>query len=209
MEIQDSLPERRNLIIISLAFIIYFYAGGQFTGEEIKLVVINAKFTKPLVLQIIVWLGFFYCIWRYWLVTRGEFLKSYAVDTNGFLYLDTQLKYIQDRCPVKIVTGASYDYSLNFLGFKGCLIEADIVYNRSYSANIALSTIQDTNLRKIEFYIRKHGEPPRYKVRFNDISGIAISLVTFFKVATTRPSVTLFLMPYLLVTIAIGGALTI
>ena len=206
MEIQDSLPERRNLVIISLAFIIYFYAGGQFTGEEVKLIMINAKFTKPWVLELIVWLGFVYCIWRYWLVTKGKFSHNFRVDLNDFRYSSIILRHIESRCPVRINNKASYNYSIQNINFKRWLLSADILYNRQYK-NTDLVKVP-APYTKIEYYLRKHGGPQNYKVHFTDIAGVSLSVYIFLRVALTRPSSTLFLMPYLLATIAIGGAIT-
>lgn len=78
MAFQDANPERRNLSLTSLAFIVYFYAGGRFDESEVTLSVINASFDRPLVLAVIAWLALFWFIYRYWLVHSGDFSSNFT-----------------------------------------------------------------------------------------------------------------------------------
>ena len=82
MAIQDSIPERRNLLLISLCFIIFFLGGGSFPKDEIRLLVISVCFSRPEVLGIIVWLVFFWFLYRYWVVHRHLFLSEYREEIN-------------------------------------------------------------------------------------------------------------------------------
>jgi len=70
--IQDGFAERRNLIVISLAIIVYYWAGGSLDDEStIRLVLMNVKFHYPLVLFTFVWFLFLYFIFRYWVTSKS------------------------------------------------------------------------------------------------------------------------------------------
>lgn len=66
MPISDSNPERRNLVLISLAFILFYAAGGSFDGEKITLLVVNLQFSRPEVLTIFVWVFLFWFALRFY-----------------------------------------------------------------------------------------------------------------------------------------------
>jgi len=70
MPISDSSPERRNLILISLAFIFYYAAGGGFHGDEIRFFVVNLQFSKPEVLGIFAWVLIFWFALRFYQKTH-------------------------------------------------------------------------------------------------------------------------------------------
>ncbi|MEZ5691222.1 MAG: hypothetical protein R3D71_06125 [Rickettsiales bacterium] len=53
---QDSIPERRNLMITSMVFIIYFWGGGRFENNEIRLPFISVHFENIYVLAILSWI---------------------------------------------------------------------------------------------------------------------------------------------------------
>lgn len=70
MPISDSSPERRNLILISLAFILYYAAGGRFHGGEIRFFVVNLQFSKPAVLGMFAWVLLFWFALRFYQKTH-------------------------------------------------------------------------------------------------------------------------------------------
>lgn len=70
MPINDSSPERRNLVLTSLAFILFYAAGGSFHDEEIKLLVVNLQFSKPEILAIFVWVLLFWFALRFYQKTH-------------------------------------------------------------------------------------------------------------------------------------------
>ena len=62
---EDSYPERRNLIVTSLGFIAFSFAGGDLNDGVVQLGVINAKFNHPDFLIVLVWIIFAWFIYRY------------------------------------------------------------------------------------------------------------------------------------------------
>jgi hypothetical protein len=69
MAIQDSNPERRNLLVLSLCFIVFFLGGGAFSKGEVRLQVITVTFSRPEILSLIIWLLLFWFLYRYWVIS--------------------------------------------------------------------------------------------------------------------------------------------
>lgn len=65
MAVEDSQPERRNLVITSLSIIVFYLAGGQFTDNTVNLQVVNIRFEKTEVLAGFVWLMLLWFAFRY------------------------------------------------------------------------------------------------------------------------------------------------
>lgn len=64
----DPYHHRRNLILTSLAFLLYFLAGGHIYGEEaqIRLSIVNVGISRPWVLGVFAHLALFWFAFRYW-----------------------------------------------------------------------------------------------------------------------------------------------
>ena len=76
MPISDTNVERRNLVVSSLCFILFYIGDGQIDNNEIRLQIINVKFLQPCVLAYFAWgmLGWF--LLRYWQINKGQ-IKNY------------------------------------------------------------------------------------------------------------------------------------
>lgn len=105
MAIQDSDPERRNLMVTSIAFIAFYYGGGSFPDSTVRLQVINAHFSKPAVLCVIAWLSFLWFIYRYWQTHNGNFTKLFKREFT----LWSGKKYIRNYINTKINQNISSD----------------------------------------------------------------------------------------------------
>ena len=92
---EDSNPERRNLIVTSLAITVFIVAGGHFNGE-VQLQVINAKFYRQSALVWFVWLAFIWFWYRYWLKNRTEFSKKFNEEIKRFLNDDRLVEIIKE-----------------------------------------------------------------------------------------------------------------
>jgi hypothetical protein len=81
--IQDTNPERRNLVVLSLAIIIFYLADGSVVGDDLRFLIANIKFNKPDVIAIFIWaaLGWFFL--RYWQVNRGKYLQEHMQEIKG------------------------------------------------------------------------------------------------------------------------------
>ena len=76
MAIQDADPERRNLMVCSLAFIVYYYAGGKPIEPEIRLHVVNVMFENTVALAIFAWTMLLWFGLRYWQTHQYEYKKA-------------------------------------------------------------------------------------------------------------------------------------
>lgn len=71
MAIQDNCPERRNVIVMSMAAITYFVADGSFNGG-IKLPIFSLELHNPLAAVIIFWCVYSWVVFRYYLQFANE-----------------------------------------------------------------------------------------------------------------------------------------
>ena len=93
---EDSNPERRNLIVTSLAITFFIVAGGHFNGE-VQLQVINAKFYRQSALVWFVWLAFIWFWYRYWLKNRKVFGQKFHDEIKRFLKDERIVEIIKER----------------------------------------------------------------------------------------------------------------
>lgn len=87
MAIEDSNPERRNLVVLSMA-IIAFYVGGceiPATGE-IELPLIKLKFTDAYHLAWLIWITLFWFAFRYWMENKFYLLDGFFLELNQEKY---------------------------------------------------------------------------------------------------------------------------
>ena len=74
MPISDSNPERKNLIITSIAFILFYVAGGRFDGDEIRIIVVNLSFSRPEALVAFSWVLLFWFCLRFYQKSNKKFI---------------------------------------------------------------------------------------------------------------------------------------
>ena len=90
MAISDTSPERRNLTILSLGFIIFYLAGGKVTDETVRIMVINLSFDKPHILANFAWVILLWFCLRFW-------------QKHGFsLWASLKEEIISDGTPVSV-----------------------------------------------------------------------------------------------------------
>ena len=104
MPIHESVPERRNLLLLSIGIIVFYLAGGQLTDEVIRIHIINVRFSNPNVLIYLVWGLLFWFCYRYWLVLQDSWREAYlnelTSDDCRFIYYDYLLKkfHLNEDC---------------------------------------------------------------------------------------------------------------
>jgi hypothetical protein len=203
LSLQDSLPERRNLTLVALAFIAFFYGGGQLTENEVRLIIINVSFTKPTVLSLMAWLSFIWFIWRYWLVTKGGFIPKFKdelinVAKNKFTY-----RYVSARTPYKFQ---------DFIGLSPPPGTVNYAWNGNFTlkkmilqATIKHYSLYNSNNEQFKLHLKNNPQPD-FIVRFNDVLGIIYIVYAFIKTIISRDSFSTYVSPYILTLIAILGA---
>ncbi|HHF3026171.1 TPA: hypothetical protein ACPJ0Z_004472 [Vibrio diabolicus] len=197
MAIQDSNAERRNLIMISMSLIVFFYSGGTFTDETIRLQVVNVHFSRPLVLVVIVWAVFFWSLYRYWLIHNGEFSSKFMAEIRQMKNDRVILKYIERKQGIKFIEYPQTDgYVIDTIVFdNGVLVpELSMAHNVKWS--------NDRSLQSYSF--NKDLDFDRF-IRFNSASGLLTQVLLLLKCAFSKKSFSDYLAPYLLALLAILG----
>jgi hypothetical protein len=128
MAIQDSNAERRNLMVTSIGFIAYFYAGGSFSDSNVRLQVINADFSKPEILSVMAWSAFIWFLYRYWSTHSGDFTKHF----QGELYELRSKSYIKSyalkRLGCELLLGQNDGYKVSELDWGGGCLKIGLTY---------------------------------------------------------------------------------
>lgn len=86
MAIQDADAERRNLVVTSLAFLIFYLADGKVSGSSIALQVVPVTFGNTLALVVFVWAMLLWFALRYWQTHRAHYsqaLRTYCGTFNS------------------------------------------------------------------------------------------------------------------------------
>jgi hypothetical protein len=88
MAIEDSNPERRNLVVLSMAIIAFYVGGCEITDGVIELPLIKLKFTDPYHLAFLVWVMLFWFAFRYWVQHSAEIGRIFRSEISGESYLN-------------------------------------------------------------------------------------------------------------------------
>ncbi|MEJ1385794.1 MAG: hypothetical protein RPV21_15705 [Candidatus Sedimenticola sp. (ex Thyasira tokunagai)] len=112
MAIQDSDAERRNLVMTSLGFIIYFVADGHIINDELKIQLLNIGFNNSHILGVAAWVMLFWFAMRYWQTHKGQALKTLVSDISHVAYQGNKslLIWYTEKC-----TGLSFEQNNGFV----------------------------------------------------------------------------------------------
>ena len=80
MPVSDTNPERRNLILMSLAFIIFYAGGGKLAEDTMRLMFVNITFSKPYVLAYFAWAMLMWFCLRFWQKSGFKFWSSLTTE---------------------------------------------------------------------------------------------------------------------------------
>jgi hypothetical protein len=95
MPIQDTNSERRNLVVVSLAFIIFVAAGGKVVTPGVRLLLLDVRFENADVLVAFAWILLFWSAWRYWLTNRGGAKERFTREMHQNVRSRWVLKYLE------------------------------------------------------------------------------------------------------------------
>ena len=200
MAIQDSDPERRNLVVASLAFITFFFAGGSFPESSIRLQVINADFSKPEILSYIAWCTFCWFIYRYWLTHRGDFVLGFSSDFNEWRNKYYITNYVNNHFNQEMHPNeSSQEYHAAGMGWSG----GSVMITCNF-ANIS----RDINgkLRSTGSIRGKSAKKTEY-IKLTNLKGWILAARATGSCILTKPSFSNYVVPYILAIIAIFGAI--
>lgn len=80
MAIQDPDPERRNLLVTSLAFVMYYLAGGHVADNNVRVQIVNITFDNKLALAVFAWVMLLWFAFRYWQTRESTFFHSFLAE---------------------------------------------------------------------------------------------------------------------------------
>ena len=81
---QDQNPERRNLLVASIGFLLYFLAGGTLADDVVRIQLINLKFENPAIFATFAWMILLWFLFRYWLLHSGKFEREFKKELLKF-----------------------------------------------------------------------------------------------------------------------------
>jgi hypothetical protein len=77
---QDSNPERRNLTVLSVAIIIYYFAEGNVDPSHLRLGLLDMHFNEPGNLVIAMWVMLLWFLYRHFVVNYEVFCNELKKD---------------------------------------------------------------------------------------------------------------------------------
>lgn len=94
MPIYDNNPERRNLIVASLCFIIFVLAGGHVDDSAVRLLVVNVAFDRPIILAIFAWLILIWFALRYWQLHKRKVKTTFIDEIKNTAHSKSVVVYL-------------------------------------------------------------------------------------------------------------------
>lgn len=187
MAVSDSSPERRNLILTSMAFITFYAAGGELTDQNLKLFFISIHFTRPEVLAVLSWATLIWFGMRFYQKHAFAYWEN-LVDEIGEVpvpkklanYAINQIKKEIEETNSDVLNGKTIFVSHPFLDGNQLYMVCSLKNHRN--STVMDRSIEIKGLRKLLF--------------------ISFSA---FRLAVTRNAFAEFIVPYLLFLIAISG----
>ncbi len=100
MAIQDIDPERRNLMVTSLGFIIFYLGEGKMESDKLTLPLVNIEFKNTVFLASMAWIMLFWFVFRYW-QTRDMETVAFARDIGDIADKDFQIRVVEEKTGLK------------------------------------------------------------------------------------------------------------
>lgn len=197
MTIHDTSPERRNLMVASLTFIAYFYAGGSFPDSNVRLQVINASFEKPEILALMAWIAFSWFLYRYWQTHTGQFSKEFREELSEWQGKKYISSYAYKRIDQDQVSSEDEGFHLNNMRWDRGSIILYFIHAKKVSRN---------SKGKITSYQDATNKINRDPIRMTDFWGWVLALRATIACMLKYPSFSNYVVPYLLAASAIVGA---
>lgn len=194
MAIDDSSPERRNLTIISLAFIVFTLADGEFLNDTMQLQVINVKFNRPDVLIIFAWAMLFWFTYRYWLVHRGKFKTEFRQEFTSYAAHPIIEKFVSKKLNGKLISDDEDGYRVFDIWWENWLIRIRAQYTGKISRHPN---------RKYASHENPAIKQPDKQARLQGINGWFYGLLVTALSMLKNPSFSGYVVPYILAIFAI------
>lgn len=186
MSIQDSSPERRNLLVLSMGIIIFYLAGGEFIDQSVRLQIINVKFANPDMLKSIVWVLLLWFIFRYWVTMRGTWSNPFYSEVNYLPAKDSIIySYIVKRFDLTDDLSNALDNDRHYV-----LVDSN------------QNPTSETRLKFKHVYKTAKGQANDF-ISATTIMDKLVVMATIIRALIFKPTLTTYFMPYFLAAIAI------
>lgn len=185
-------------MVASIAFIVFFFAGGQLADDVVRIHVVNVKFQNPIVLAVIAWLMLFWFVYRYWLTHSGIFKKEFAKELVAWSNKPFVRRYIGQSLGQPIVEDAEEGYHVQQIELRGLFL-----FGRYRHA----ASVSRSETGEIASYRQTRVEHQEGEVRFHGVKGLAIACRVLAECFYLKPSFSNYAVPYVLFVMALlGGA---
>lgn len=196
MAVQDSDPERRNLMVVSMAFIVYFYAGGNFPESEVRLQVINANFSNPQVLGIIAWVLLFWFLYRYWQKHSGSFSEGFKSEIHSCYTREYFSKYVSKKTGYSIIKDEDEGFHIHGMKREDGIIGIQYCYVSNVRRDEKTGGISSWSNQK---------DAARGVVYLDDAWGRILNIRVNIECCVLHPSFANYVVPYIVFSLALLG----
>lgn len=196
MPLQDSDPERRNFLVASILFIIYFYGGGKVVGDQVKLPLVNLEFENMVFLAVFAWVALFWFAYRYQITHAKSFRSAFMRELHDF----TSVKFIIEALAADLNIPMALDDKDGLYMHGFCYGKHSIVVHCKYAESLS----RDPTTRQPQGYQGLTDEPKEFPL--TGFKGRLLSAKLLGYCAIKRPAFSSFAVPWLLFIFAIVGA---
>jgi len=109
MSDSDSTSHRLRLVYLSAAIVLYFIAGGHFANGTVNFPFVNIRLDRVWVIEIFVWLLFFWYWWRFFVSIDNCFWKHFTEEFT--VYAKTRMhREIDDKATTQSASPVEITY---------------------------------------------------------------------------------------------------
>ena len=122
LKVAGTGSERRNLVMASLGFILYFAAGGHLVEDKVTISMLNISFERTWVLCVFAWVMLFWFKWRYWQAYNRKSSPAFLDDiyeTAKECERKLIIPFIEREIEMKLNAPNGFDYlELHMIGWR-------------------------------------------------------------------------------------------
>jgi len=111
MAISDNNSERRNLILASLAFILFYAAGGSLIDDKVRVIIVNLSFSKIHILVSFAWIMLLWFCLRFWQKSGFKFWTSILSEIMSSKIPVSIADYAKEKAKNQLVGAHASDHS--------------------------------------------------------------------------------------------------
>jgi len=194
MPFQDSDPERRNLMITSLGFILFFWGGGELKGDSLKLPMFNIEFFRPEIIAFFAWLALLWFLYRYWLKHSFVFWEQFSAELCEKRYLEKAASSVGQIEAGPFVADTEHGFHIDRIYWQWNGMHADCTYAKKVSRDQKTNRINS---------ITGHDPSRNTKYKFEGLAGWKTALAITGDCMFSKPSFSSYFIPYALCTTAV------